>query len=146
MIDNDRIKHIFAVAKIMKDNAENLGLDAQEMFTLGLLHDIGYEFGGSEEHHINGYEILKKQNYKYAKEVLYHGKPTAEYYSVALDLLNYADMHIDKKGNYVEFDERIEDIKQRRGEDSPHYQNCKKIIDGLKQRNFLVFVNVDKQL
>lgn len=137
MIDNDRIKHIFSVARIMKDNAENVGLDPKEMFTLGLLHDIGYEFGDSEEHHLNGYNILKKQNYSYAKEVLYHGKPTNEYYSKALDLLNFADMHVDKKGNYVEFSDRLEDIKNRRGEDSPHYRNSKKIIDGLKERKFL---------
>lgn len=138
MIDNDRIKHIFAVAKLMKDNAKNVGLDAEEMFTLGLLHDIGYEFGGSEEHHLNGFKVLEKQNYKYSQEVLYHGKPTIEYSSKALDLLNYADMHIDKKGNFVEFEDRLEDIKNRRGEDSPHYQNSKKIIDGLNERRFLI--------
>ena len=137
MIDQDRNKHIFAVARLMKNNAEIVGLDAEEMFTLGLLHDIGYEFGGSEDHHLVGYEILAKQNYKYAREVLYHGKPTDEYSSLALDLLNFADMHINKKGEYVEYENRLEDIKSRRGENSPHYQNSKKIIDGLKSRGFL---------
>lgn len=29
-----------------------------------------------------------------------------------------------------------EDIKNRRGENSPNYQNSKKIIDGLKEREF----------
>ena len=137
MIDNDRNSHIFAVARLMKEKAKDVGLDEEEMFTLGLLHDIGYEFGDSEEHHINGYNILKKQNYKYAKEVLYHGKPTDEYSSLALDLLNYADMHIDKKGNYVKYYDRLEDIKYRRGENSPHYQNSKKIIERLEKRQFL---------
>lgn len=137
MIDEDRIKHILAVARLMKDNAEKIGLDSKEMFTLGLLHDIGYEFGGSEEHHLNGYKVLEKQNYKYSKEVLYHGKPTDKYSSPALDLLNFADMHIDKKGNYVSFEDRLEDIKSRRGEDSPHYKNSKKIIYGLKSRKLL---------
>ena len=55
--------------------------------------------------------ILDKQKYKYAKEVLYHGKPNCEYSSRALDLLNFADMHIDNKGNYVSFEKRLEDIK-----------------------------------
>ena len=137
MIDENRNKHIFAVARLMKENAEAVGLDEEEMFTLGLVHDIGYEFGGSEEHHLLGYEILSKQNYKYAKEVLYHGKPTDEYSSPALDLLNFADMHIDKKGNYVSYESRLEDIKNRRGVNSPHYQNSKKIIDGLEKRGFL---------
>ena len=137
MIDNDRNAHIFAVARLMKEKAKDVGLDEEEMFTLGLLHDIGYEFGDSEEHHISGYNILTKQNYKYSKEVLYHGKPTDEYSSLALDLLNYADMHIDKKGNYVKYYDRLEDIKSRRGENSPHYQNSKKIIEGLEERKFL---------
>ena len=134
MIDEDRNKHIFAVARLMKENAEKIGLDKQEMFTLGLLHDIGYEFGGSEEHHTVGAEILRKQNYKYYKEVLYHGKPNTGYSSKALDLLNFADMHIDKKGNFVSFEDRLEDIKSRRGEDSPHYKNSKAIIDELKKK------------
>ena len=61
MIDENRIKHILSVARLMKENAEKLGLDPEEMFTLGYLHDIGYEFGGSEEHHIKGAEMLAKQ-------------------------------------------------------------------------------------
>ena len=136
MIDEDRLKHIMAVARIMKEVAPTVGLDPEEMFTLGLLHDIGYEFGSSEEHHTVGARMLEKQNYKYAKEVLYHGKPDVGYTSLALDLLNYADMHTNKKGEYVEFEDRLEDIKNRRGENSPHYQNSKKIIDGLKGREF----------
>ncbi|MBO5910025.1 MAG: HDIG domain-containing protein [Clostridia bacterium] len=137
MIDENRIAHIFAVARLMKDNAEKLGLDAQEMFTLGLLHDIGYEFGGSEEHHTLGAEILQKQDYKYYKEVLYHGKPTTEYTSLSLDLLNYADMHIDKSGQFVSFEDRLADIASRRGTNSAPYINCKIIMDGLTNRKFL---------
>lgn len=133
MIDEDRIKHIFAVARLMKQKANEVGLDEEEMFTLGLLHDVGYEFGGSEFHHTEGGQLLKDQNYKYWQEVLYHGKP-AQYQSKALDLLNYADMHIDKKGNFVSFDDRLKDIAERRGKDSPHYKNSKIVIEGLKDR------------
>ena len=136
MIAEDRIKHIIAVARLMKDTAPKMGIDEQEMFTLGLLHDIGYEFGGSEEHHKTGADILEKQNYKYHKEVLYHDKPTEDYSSPELDLLNFADMHIDKKGNYVSFEDRLEDIKNRRGENSPHYRNCKIIIEKLKNKEY----------
>lgn len=132
MIDEDRQKHILAVAELMRENAKKFGLDEEEMFTLGYLHDIGYAFGGGETHHVLGAEVLKRQNYKYYKEVLYHGKPVDNYYSRELDLLNYADMHIGKKGNYLSFVERLEDIKARRGENSTHYQNCKKVIDRLE--------------
>lgn len=137
MITEDRTKHIFSVARLMKENATKLGLDPEEMFTLGLLHDIGYEFGESEEHHIKGFEILEKQKYKYSREVLHHGKPDVDFSSPALDLLNFADMHINKKGEYVCFEDRLLDIKERRGENSPHYQNSKKIIEGLKQKGLL---------
>ena len=145
MIDENRKKHIFAVAKLMEEKAEELGLDKEEMFTLGFLHDIGYEFGGSEEHHIKGYEILSKQNYKYAKEVRYHGMPTQEYTSLALDLLNYADMHINKKGEYVTFEDRLADIAERRGKDSNAYKNCKIVIDNFKRRHFLEDVCCSEQ-
>lgn len=136
MIDENRKKHIFAVAKLMKDNAEKHGLDPEEMFTLGLVHDIGYEFGGADEHHIVGARMLEKQGYKYSTEVLYHGKPDVGYESPALDLLNFADMHISKTGEYVTFAARLEDIAKRRGKDSIVYLNCKTVIDGLLQKGF----------
>lgn len=138
MIDNDRLKHIFEVAKLMKDKAKKVGLDKEEMFTLGLLHDIGYEFGENEDHNIIGANILKKQNYKYYKEVMYHGCPNCEYQSVALDLLNFADMHIDKEGKFVYYNERLDDIKKRRGEFSLAYINSKKIIEELSNKKFLL--------
>ena len=138
MIDNDRLKHIFEVAKLMKEKAELVGLDKEEMFTLGMLHDIGYEFGENNEHNFVGFQILDKQNYKYAKEVLYHGKPNSKYQSLALDLLNFADMHIDKSGEYVSYEQRLEDIKTRRGESSLAYINSKKVIDELKNKKFLM--------
>lgn len=136
MIDENRIQHIMGVARLMKEKANLWGLDEKDMFTLGLLHDIGYEFGDSEEHHIIGGEMLKRQEYKYYKEVLYHGKPIENYSSKELDLLNYADMSIDKMGNVVSFENRLEDIAKRRGYDSPHYKNCKIIIDGLILKGF----------
>ena len=136
MIDENRVKHIMGVAKVMKDNASQWGLDEKDMFTLGLLHDIGYEFGSSEEHHLIGGEMLKNQEYMYYKEVLHHGKPTEEFSSKALDLLNYADMSVDKQGNIVSFNDRLQDIAIRRGVDSPHYKNCKVIVDGLIAKGF----------
>lgn len=136
MIDENRAKHIMSVARLMKENAEKFGLDPEEMFLLGYLHDVGYEFGGSEEHHLKGAEMLANQGYKYVQEILFHGKPNVGYESPALDLLNYADMHINKKGEYVSFADRLEDIANRRGKNSPHYQNCKVVIDDLLAKGF----------
>lgn len=139
MITSDRLNHIVAVARYMKDYCLKNGFDeyyCKEMFTLGILHDIGYEFCEHAKHNIVGGELLEKQNYKYANEVKFHGVPNSNYSSLELDLLNCADMHTDGKGNYVTFDERLWDIKNRRGEDSDAYKNSKQIISDLISKGY----------
>ena len=47
MISEDRKKHIWAVAKFLKEYAISQNMpqkEVEELYTLGLLHDIGYEF------------------------------------------------------------------------------------------------------
>ena len=105
----------------------------QELFLLGYLHDIGYQFGTSANHNVSGGNLLKNNNYKYWKEVYYHGKSDSKYHSLYLDILNTADMMIDKYGNDVGFDKRLEDIKSRYGEKSIPYINCVKIIERLRK-------------
>ena len=134
-MDNDRLKHSYAVAnKMVELGKENKLPDEQlqELFLLGYLHDIGYQFGTNENHNMIGGKLLKNSNYKYWKEVYYHGIPNLEYKSLYLDILNTADMMIDKYGNDVGFDKRLDDIKNRYGEDSIQYINCIKIINELK--------------
>lgn len=132
MINNERQKHILGVARFMKINAEKLGLNCDEMFTLGFLHDIGYEFDETLNHNKLGGTILKKQNYKYYNEVYYHGDISAPYTSKELDFLNFADMHIDNSGNYVSFDERLIEIGVRRGKNSDYYICSEILINKLK--------------
>ena len=134
-MDNDRLKHNYAVANKMIELGKEKSLseiELQELFLLGYLHDIGYEFGTNENHNSIGGTLLKESNYKYWQEVYYHGIPNSEYKSLYLDILNAADMMIDKYGNDVGFDKRIEDIKSRYGEDSIQYVNCFKIVNELK--------------
>ena len=137
MMDEDRIKHFLAVARKMVEIGNKLNLNdkqIQELFVLGLNHDIGYEFAkNSIEHNIVGGEILKENGYKYWKEIYYHGNPNSEYESVYLKILNMADMQIDKYGNDVGYEKRLEEIKTRYGADSMQYTNSKKIIDFLQK-------------
>lgn len=119
-MDNDRLKHSFSVARKMveigkKDNLESRQLD--ELFVLGVNHDIGYEFGCGDKHNIIGGEILRNSGYKYWKEVYYHGRLQDEYSSDYLRILNQADMMIDKFGNDVGYDKRLEDILNRYGDE-----------------------------
>ena len=89
------------------------------LFLLGYNHDIGYDFCfDKKEHNIVGGELLKNNGYKYWKEVYYHGNPDCKYKSLILKILNMADMQIDKYGNDVGYEKRLEDIKNRYGEDS----------------------------
>ncbi|MBR4110493.1 MAG: HD domain-containing protein [Clostridia bacterium] len=135
MLDKYRLNHSFAVANKMIEIGKKFKLgesELQDLFILGYNHDIGYEFSiDKTEHNIIGGQILKNNGYKYWKEVYYHGNPNAEYNSLFLKILNMADMQIDKYGNDVGFDKRLEDIKNRYGEDSIQYINAKSVIDSL---------------
>lgn len=135
-MDDNRIKHCYAVAKKMVELGKEKDLSEEqlkELFVLGYLHDIGYQFGTNENHNIIGGNILKDSNYKYWEEVYYHGISDSKYKSIYLNILNKADMMIDKYGNDVGFDKRLEDIKSRYGEDSIQYINCAKIVNELRK-------------
>ncbi|MBP3801297.1 MAG: hypothetical protein J6I85_04590 [Clostridia bacterium] len=134
MMDQDRLNHSIAVARKMVEIGKKYNLDdeqLQELFLLGYNHDIGYEFVNNENHRIIGGNILKQSNYKYWREVYYHGEIECEYSSLYLDILNKADMQIDKFGNDVGYVKRLEDIKNRYGEESNIYKKAEKLIDSI---------------
>ena len=134
-MNDDKLKHSYGVAKKMIELGKGINLtedQVQELFLLGYIHDIGYQFGNNENHNIIGGKILKDNNYKYWKEVYYHGIPNCEYKSLYLDILNKADMMIDKYGNDIGFDKRLEDIRNRYGDDSIQYKSCVELINELK--------------
>lgn len=135
MIDKDRLKHSLAVARKMVSIGKNKGLSEeqlQELFILGYNHDIGYEFGTNENHRVIGGNILKQSNYKYWQEVYFHGETDIQYHSLYLDILNMADMQIDKYGNDVGYDKRLEDIASRYGKLSTTYKNAEILISKLR--------------
>ncbi len=134
-MDENRLKHSLAVARKMVEIGREYNLQEealQDLFTLGLNHDIGYEYGDNSTHaHIGG-EILKRNNYKYWKEIYYHGDINTSYESLYLKILNKADMQFDIYGNDVGYEKRLDDIKKRYGEDSIIYKQCKAFISKLK--------------
>ena len=138
MIDNNRLNHSLAVAKKMIEIGKEYNLnddELQDLFILGFNHDIGYEYGNNSKHaHIGG-EILKRNNYKYWKEIYYHGAINSEYTSLFLKILNKADMQIDKYGNDVGYTKRLEDIKNRYGENSVTYKNAEMLVSELRRNN-----------
>ena len=139
-MDEGRLKHSYTVAIKMVEIGRKKNLSdrqIEELFVLGLNHDIGYEFGPGSIHGEVGAEILKRSGYKYWKEVYYHGKVDSEYESLYLDILNAADMSVDSKGNDVGVDKRLNDIKNRYGEESNVYQCCIKLVNKLKEKGEL---------
>ena len=138
MMDNNRLNHSLAVAKKMVEIGKNYSLkydELNDLYVLGFNHDIGYEYGNNSNHaHIGG-KILKRNNYKYWKEIYYHGDINSEYTSLFLNILNEADMQIDKYGNDVGYIKRLEDIKKRYGENSTTYKNAKILVSKLRSEN-----------
>ena len=139
-MDNDRLKHSLSVARKMVEIAKDKNMTDEEIkicFLIGFNHDIGYEFTENGiNHNIIGGEILKQNGFKHWKEIYYHGILQDEYDSIYLTILNQADMQIDKYGNDVGYDKRLEDIKNRYNEDSNIYQTCSKLVKKIKDINY----------
>ena len=135
-MDEDRIKHSLAVARKMVEIAKKNNLNEEDIkncFVIGFNHDIGYEFCIDKmEHNKIGGEILKARGFKYWKEIYYHGEVNVEYESLYLKILNQADMQIDKYGNSVGYERRLEDIKIRYGEKSIVYNKCCKLVEKVR--------------
>lgn len=135
-MDDNRLKHSYAVAKKMMNIAKEYSLseeDVKDCFLIGLIHDIGYEFTTNDVNHNKiGGELLRNNGFKYWKEVYYHGDIDCPYESIFLEILNKADMQIDKFGNDVDYDKRLEDIKGIYGKDSIIYKKCVALIESIK--------------
>lgn len=134
-ISTERMQHSLAVARKMKKMAEStippLTKDkCEEMFILGYLHDVGYEFTAIQEDHAKvGGEVLNRQGFKYWKEVYCHGDPNTEYSSDALTLLNIADLTIDENGNEVDVKDRLNGIAKKYGKDSKQFVDAEKLAE-----------------
>lgn len=133
VMDEDRLKHSYAVARKMIEIGKKNNFDDEqikELFVLGLNHDIGYEFSQNGVNHNKiGGEILRDSGCKYWQEVYYHGEVETEYHSVFLNVLNQADMQIDKYGNDVGYEKRLKDIASRYGIESEVYKKCERLVN-----------------
>lgn len=137
MISENRWKHILGVARKAKMLAEKLKTNdtqyAEDMFLLGIMHDLGYEFMESNASHAAvGGEILKRSGYQYWQEVALHGDETVDDMTDELFILNCADMSTGPNGEDFTFDERLKEIAQRFGEDADAYKKCVIEVEKLK--------------
>ena len=129
MITQSRWQHILGVARKAKILADKLKPNdtqyAEDMFLLGIMHDLGYEFIESNASHAAiGGEILKRSGYQYWQEVALHGDETVENMTDELFILNCADMSTGPNGEDFTFEQRLEEIASRFGKDADAYKKC----------------------
>lgn len=143
-IGDNRLKHILQVARLSAILASELfgwsEEKCKEMFLLGYLHDIGYEYAEHADSHPEvAAQILRDAGYKYWQEVKWHGIPNPPYESDELLVLNLADMMTDGSGRPVTLRERLLDIEERHGSKSSQLLNSRivsqALSDTLKSRS-----------
>lgn len=125
-INENKIAHMIGVAEWMRERAEDYGLNPDVMYTIGLLHDVGY-LQGRVGHEQRSSEILSAigvdEDIRFA--IAHHGenpyKVQEEYGKDAITpefvLMIEADWSINAQGYRVGFDKRIEDLKERYGDE-----------------------------
>ena len=142
-ISKNRILHMHGVAEYMYEHAPEYGLDPEQMYLLGLVHDVGY-IHSKYNHEKNGANILKRAGYKNADLVENHGNNPEDYINEfiasarivpkELVLLWEADMLIDSKdcpGEIITFEQRLASVARKCGVDSVQYRNKKAKMDWL---------------
>lgn len=137
-ITRERIAHMHGVAEYMYRHAPKYNLNPDDMYLLGLLHDIGYLYG-KDGHEQRGAELLYDNYYslKYVMVVEMHGTILSEieHPSNELLLLVEADMHVDMSGENVGYEKRLEGVAARHGIDSQAYLICKENVHFLRKRS-----------
>lgn len=137
-ITSNRIKHMLGVAKRCHELGQEYGLDenrCQELFVLGLVHDVGYEFtndGEPTKHAEIGGAILKRLGFNLSDEVAQHGDIVTQ--SLELFILNCADMTVNSSGERVTMEERLEKILGNYGSHSIQYKNAKSMTELLRKQ------------
>lgn len=157
MIDDNRLRHIYAVACRCREIAREMGEPEdfqQQMFLLGWLHDVGYEFSENLSHGYVAYKMLEDSRllhagygYKYKNEIRLHGLPmdaternhdifgnpySKPFKSKALDILNMADLQTAPNGARVTAQERLEIASFDYGRQSLQYTNMYKLCKELE--------------
>lgn len=135
-----RYRHCYAVGRKMYDYARNV-LNrpenyCRELFVLGNIHDMGYEF----ESTLNGHGLCLsealKSSYKYSFALEAHSIESFENAKEELILLYWADATTKGDGTYCTYAERIEDLSKRYGPASKEVELQLKIVQFLKSKGY----------
>lgn len=124
-ISDDRLLHSRAVGRRAAELASLLGWSIKrqhQMFVLGFVHDIGYEYATDQrQHETVGGELLRSMGVQDWRAVAEHGDPDVDAMSDELFVINLADMQTDSRGNRVSMRLRLDSIAERYGKYSQQY-------------------------
>ena len=137
-INRYKMAHMIGVAEYMRERAADYGLNPDVMYTVGLLHDIGY-IKAHQGHEEYGAEILGSigvdEDIVFA--VRHHGENLREVeakygksqMTAEFMLVMEADVSVNAQGYRVGFEGRLKDIVERYGKDSPAEKNVRDNIE-----------------
>lgn len=126
-------KHMLAVARECYILAKREGMSEQECrnaFTLGYIHNIGYEFTDiPENHRIVGYEMI--EGLKNLNAIKEHGNTQAMRTNSdpMLRILNAAELSVTAEGEFVGIRGRLKAIEAKYGPASSKYRETRQMAE-----------------
>lgn len=142
-LDSKTVMFSLGVAEYMRKHAGEYDIkDADRMYVLGLIHDIGL-ISAEKEHAQYGANLFNTDN-QFRECIFYHNATPEEYMEQNLCsaseippemiLLWTAVLSIGETGGHIGFESKLEEIKGRYGSDSIIYKKADTTIFWLKTR------------
>lgn len=104
---------------------------ARQLYILGLLHDVGYTFDPADHAHAGGRVLA---DLGFATDAVYdHGDPNVGVMDDDLLIVNAADMTTSPTGAPMRMEDRLRDIGERYGADSPHLACARAVADRIER-------------
>lgn len=130
----DRLAHMnatanraYEIATTVFGKSEN---KARQLYVLGLLHDVGYAFDPDDHAHAGGNVLI---SLGVEIDAVYdHGDPTVGFMDDELLIVNVADMTTSPTGAPMRMEDRLNDIGDRYGADSPQLACARAVADRIK--------------
>lgn len=104
---------------------------ARQLYILGFLHDVGYAFDPADHAHAGGSVLI---GLGVAADAVYsHGDPNVGFMDDDLLIVNAADMTTSPTGAPMRVEDRLRDIGERYGVDSPHLACARAVADRIER-------------
>lgn len=124
---NATANRAYEIAKTVFGKSEN---KARQLYVLGLLHDVGYAFAPDDHAHAGGSVLI---SLGVEIDAVYdHGDPTVGFMDDELLIVNAADMTTSPTGAPMRMEDRLNDIGERYGVNSPQLACARAVADRIK--------------